>query len=102
MPESNLKFVWSVIIIILLLFTGIYVPLRIAFYDKVNFSLTIIEYCVDGLFIIDIIINCISAFYNDEHQLITNHYLILKNYMTGWLLIDLIAWYYIYNMIIFI
>ena len=79
--------------IILLLFSGIYIPLRVAFYDEVPLTLIVIEYIIDVLFVSDIFINFISAYHDGDHIIVTNHCKIAKNYITGWFFIDIIAWY---------
>ena len=79
--------------IFLLLFSGIYIPLRVAFYDKVHMALLTLEYIFDALFLADIFINFISAYYNGDHIMVTSHCTIAKNYITGWFMIDIVAWY---------
>ena len=53
----------------------------------------IIEFIIDGCFWMDILINFLSAYYDEEHNLVTNRNLIAKNYLKGWFTIDIIAWY---------
>ena len=78
--------------IIALIFTAIYVPIRIAFLDQVPLELLIIEYIVDAIFFCDIFVNFFSAYYDDNHTIITDKKRIAKKYLTGWFLIDLVAW----------
>ena len=48
--------------IILLLYTAIYMPYRIAFIDDESSGQIAIDWCVDALFFLDIIINFFSAY----------------------------------------
>ena len=52
----------------------------------------IIDILADFIFIIDVFVTSISAFYDEDHgQLITNNKIIFARYLRGWLLIDLFA-----------
>lgn len=44
---------------------------------------------VDGFFLLDIIINFLSAYENSEGKTIVNCKSIAVNYLTGWFLLDL-------------
>ena len=97
MPESQIKLFWSMIMIILLLITMIYVPYRTAFIDEPPLWLLICEYIMDCLFAIDIILCFMSSYYDDQDNLVTNHFTIAKNYIKGWFILDIIATYiYLY------
>jgi len=61
MPDGKFKTVWNMIIIFLLIYTGSYVPYKIAFIDEDSKGVEIFEYIVDILFFMDIIINFFSA-----------------------------------------
>lgn len=45
----------------------------------------------DACFLLDIIINFFSAFYDEENKLISNNRVIARKYLSGWFAIDLIA-----------
>jgi hypothetical protein len=46
----------------------------------------------DFFFIVDIIINSLTAFYDDnEEVLVTDNKIIMINYLKGWFVIDLIS-----------
>ena len=77
--------------IILLLFTAVYVPFRIAYLEEIDTTLTIIEYVVDAFFFIDILINFFTAYYNSNNELVTDKFMIAKRYLRTWFLIDLIG-----------
>ena len=96
MPESTLKLFWSLVMILLLFVTMIYVPYRTAFIDKPSFWLMICEYIMDSLFAIDIILCFFSAYYDEDNNLITSHQTIAYSYLKGWFFLDVIATYIIY------
>ena len=62
MPESGIKTFWNIVIIFLLLYTATIVPFRTAFIDDVTPSFEKFEICIDILFLMDLIINFISAY----------------------------------------
>ena len=88
--------------VLALSYTAIFVPYRLAFIEEHSLGFSILEYFVDGIFFADLICTFFTAFYDNEHKLVTNKKLIAKNYLKGWFLIDLIAWLniYIYNIYI--
>lgn len=91
-PTSKFKAFWSLIIVVLLVYTAIFVPFKIAFIEEDPFALVIIEASVDTLFGIDIFINFISAIEDPvTNQVITDHKSIAKNYLKGWFWLDLLA-----------
>eukprot|EP00347_Sterkiella_histriomuscorum_P010858 403374655 len=61
MPENTFRIIWSVITIMLLIYTAIMMPFFLAFIDKENVDISALEGIVDGLFIIDILITFFSA-----------------------------------------
>jgi hyperpolarization activated cyclic nucleotide-gated potassium channel 1 len=56
-----------------------------------------IDRSIDFLFMVDIIFTLLSAFYDEENNLIKDHKLIAINYLKGWFAIDLIVlpFYYV-------
>ena len=61
LPESKFRTYWTVTIILLLVYTAIFVPFRVAFIVEEGTGLLIMEAMVDILFGIDIFVNFISA-----------------------------------------
>ena len=45
-------------------------PYKLAFVDEDNLGWTVVDYIIDFLFLIDIIINFFTAYYNDRYILI--------------------------------
>ena len=71
---------WDLLLIMLLFYAGIVTPFLISFYPNETIGWKIINYCVDVLFMIDLIINFFSAYYDDEENLITDRFVKKKYY----------------------
>ncbi len=60
-PDSVIKGFWDLLISVVLIFTCIVTPLRLAFADDENLTWTIINFSIDGTFLVDIFVNFCSA-----------------------------------------
>ncbi len=91
-PYSNFKKVWSIITILLPLYTAIVGPYRTCFIEVTPISWLVADSFINALLAFDIFVNLNSA-HMDEDQgiLISNRKVIAKNYIKGWFLNDLIA-----------
>ena len=98
MPNSRFVCIWSFIIGILLIWTAIYLPYRLAFLeDDVPLGFWIMELLIDILFGCDIIINFFIAYYDNENVLVVSKLKIAQRYLKTWFLIDLLSMYiYVY------
>lgn len=89
--DSFFRKFWDFIITLITLYTLIISPFRLAFndldFDLVNYF----EMCMDCIFILDIVMQFFIPYYNAEEDLIKNKYLIAKNYLSGWFVLDVIA-----------
>ena len=92
-PDDSFKAVWDSILTLLLLYTIIFVPYRIAFYSSEDSDIEweIAENIVNGLFALDIFVNFFSAYFNIDDKLITEKKKIAFNYITSWFLLDSLA-----------
>ena len=79
----------------LLVYVVSYVPVAVCFFNTNNDESmnagAIMDMIVDLLFVIDIIVNFISAYETVEGELIVNLKSIALNYAEGWFVIDFIA-----------
>lgn len=67
-------------------------PFKLAFIDSVTFdSWFYADLVIDGLFFVDICVNCISAYYDYDGKLVTDRGRIIRRYFTGWMIVDIIA-----------
>ena len=90
MPNSKFKTVWNIIVIVLLAYTSTFVPYQVAFVDQDSSFEVFLNYLVDLLFGVDILVNFFSA-YEKNHRVETRLKPIAKNYLTGWFTLDLVA-----------
>ena len=67
----------------LLIYTATVTPYNISFVDEENMFWYVLDLVIDGLFFIDIIVNCFSSYFDEEYNIITNHKQILINYAKG-------------------
>ena len=56
-----------------------------------NDNWKIYDYITDVLFGIDLILNFITAYYDEENNVVKDMKKIARNYLTGWFTIDVIA-----------
>lgn len=91
-PNSRVRKVWNFIVAILLVYTATVMPYEIAFIDSYPYdSWFILGLVIDSLFFIDILMNCITAYYNSDMHLVTMRSKIFLNYLRRWLILDLVA-----------
>ena len=70
---------------------GLYVPVRVCFIDTDPLGLVIFDYMFDFVFWIDLFLSFVSAFINDEGEMVDSHKKIAEKYLSGWFLIDFVA-----------
>ena len=91
-PNSRFKKCWNLLLVLLLTYTALVMPFRIAFYDVVFWDAwTILDFAIDGLFFLDICINFISVQVKSDGSLEIRHGKIVKSYLKGWFVLDLAA-----------
>lgn len=102
-PDDPLKIAWDFLIGICLVYTCFVLPYTISFiepgdtFDKYYFIFLkssedqIIGRVIDGLFMIDILSIFITAYIDNDDNLIVNKKQIALNYLTGWFIFDFIG-----------
>ncbi|OMJ91317.1 hypothetical protein SteCoe_6212 [Stentor coeruleus] len=88
-PESLLRFMWEIFMLLLVLYLGILLPYILAFQEN-NSIPVYIEYTITTLYFIDIGINLNTAVYI-RGFLCLNHKLIIREYLKFWFWIDLVS-----------
>lgn len=91
MPDNETKANWDLLITLVLMFTCMVTPYRIAFIESDNMNWKITNAVIDSLFLIDIILIFNSATQDEEFNVITNRKQLAKDYISSWFLIDLLA-----------
>jgi len=72
----------------LLVYTAIFVPLRISFFEDTSTEMLVFETFIDTCFITDIILTFFSAFEKKNNVVETRHKHIAIDYFKGWFWID--------------
>ena len=90
LPDSTFNERWDILTGCLLVYVGIFVPLRVAFFDKMTGFLLFFETLVDIIFAIDIVLNFFTA-YEKNKTIEVRHKKIASRYFRGWFLIDVFA-----------
>ena len=77
--------------IVLLIYTGTYVPYKTAFVDDTSDFVFVFELFIDSLFMFDVIINFISAYEDKDKNIEVRLPYICFNYVRTWFLLDVSA-----------
>ena len=89
-PENSVKLCWDVIGFLLIVYQAVLVPYQIGFDIETEGDLKNMEYFVQAFFVIDILLNFSTAYYH-KGTLVVNRRMIAKQYMMGWLWMDVAA-----------
>ncbi|CAG9329138.1 unnamed protein product [Blepharisma stoltei] len=90
-PDDHFIEIWNVVTTLLLLYTGIVSPYRIALYNYDPIEWYIAELIVNCFYFIDVILNCFLAYYDQDMNIVVSHKKIFCNYAKGWLVLDILA-----------
>lgn len=92
LPEGRFKKIWNIVVLLLLMYTAIYVPFQTSFIDTDSSFMSDIELVIDALFISDVLINFISAYENESTGFLEIHVVkIAVNYLKSWFLLDILC-----------
>ena len=97
-PFEKFRLTWDLLLGIIILYNVITIPVRIAFDLQLtlednsfnNMLLVVLEIGFDLMFIMDIFLNFVTAYYKVD-VLITNFHSIAIRYASTWLLLDIVA-----------
>lgn len=90
-PEDPDKANWDLFITLILIFTCVATPARMAFVEVDTTGWVVVRWIIDSLFLIDIIIIFNSAFYDEDFRTIDNRKTIAKTYFSSWFFLDIFA-----------
>ncbi|XP_031427082.1 potassium voltage-gated channel subfamily H member 6a isoform X2 [Clupea harengus] len=100
---SPFKAVWDWLILLLVLYTAVFTPYSAAFLlneqeEKRRRTcgytcnpLNVVDLVVDIMFVVDIIINFRTTYVNRNDEVVSQPARIVRNYLKGWFLIDIVA-----------
>eukprot|EP00347_Sterkiella_histriomuscorum_P004721 403359363 len=91
MPSHRFRSVWNIMTIVLLVYTALFMPFKVAFVDQDTVLSTIIDWVVDSLFFFDILITFFTGYEETDGSFQYKLKSIAKNYIQTSFIIDLIA-----------
>ena len=92
LPNHWFKGLWNVVVSFLLIYTATVMPFRMAFVENEEEAGWVeVEYVINSLFLCDVLVNCCSAYYDNEGKVVTSRRQIVWNYAKGWMAIDIVA-----------
>lgn len=91
MPDSKVLSIWNLVMMLLLLYTATYIPFKTAFIEDSSSLVNTIEFSIDSLFFVDLVVNFISAFETTYKNIEFRFSHIAFSYMRTWFLFDLVS-----------
>ena len=94
LPDNPLRQFWDVIVGIFLIYTSIVFPYRISFLNENSKSgkkLKLLDDIIDNFFILDIIINFLTAYYTNDERIEKRINKIIFHYLKSWFILDFIS-----------
>jgi CRP-like cAMP-binding protein len=90
-PENTKKVLWDIFQGVLIVYSVITVPYRMAFLVPTNVGWDVSNTIIDILFGVDIILNFFTAYFDDEGKLISERWPVIRSYLRSWFFIDFFA-----------
>lgn len=90
-PIALWKTIWNMFILLLILFMGVTVPYRIPFEDKTSKEWLNLDIVCDFMFIVDLAFNLLTAYEDENGELIVKKQKIAMNYLKGWFMLDMVS-----------
>jgi hypothetical protein len=88
-PESAIGFNWTLVTMLLVLWSAVVIPERIAFESKAGFWMHKFDLFMEVWFLADIFVNFHTGYLDkDTDQMIMDPAKIRRNYSRGWFLVD--------------
>jgi len=91
LPDDPFRKRWDVLIAVILVFTAVVTPYRIAMYDNDSLTYVLVDASIDFLFLIDIGLNFFMGYYDINDDLVDQRRVITKSYLQTWFSIDLVS-----------
>ena len=89
MPTNPKKQAWDIVVMILLVYTATWVPIKVCFIDESTDFDFWLDSFIDLLFFIDIVVTFFTIVEDEYGQLETKRSVIAMTYIKGWFFIDL-------------
>ncbi|CAD8151223.1 unnamed protein product [Paramecium pentaurelia] len=89
-PEDRLKKLWDIFMLIILIYCSFYIPFVAAFEDE-EIIYSVSKWIFSIIFSVDIIILMRMCYYDENNNLVQDSISIIKHYLFGWFIIDMIS-----------
>ena len=90
-PQGAFRSYWDLTSCVLVCWITIFLPYRLAFnIGEAEYAFNVLDLFIDVFFIIDVFLNMITA-YEDDGHLVSRHKSILRHYLKGWFVPDVLA-----------
>jgi hypothetical protein len=90
-PASSKRLSWDVCTGILLIYIAFTAPFRIAFGVEAVGFWYFFERLIDIFFIVDIVLNCLTAYHDPDGSLVTDRRAMALQYLKSWFFIDVVS-----------
>lgn len=90
-PQEPFIVIWQFFVGIGIVYSIIVVPFRLGYDVDAVGGWYVLEMIIDGFFLVDILLNFRTAFFDDERKLIYEPRILFWRYARGWFLLDLIS-----------
>ena len=88
LPTSKFIIKWNIWISLLLIYTAVAVPVKVAFVESESIGTIMFDTWIDSSFLIDCIIQFFLAYERSNNKLETRKSEIAKRYLSAWFWID--------------
>lgn len=89
-PTSRLRTWWDTLVVIMICYGLVMIPFDIAF-DVARYPWIVFDVSLDLLFIVDVGLNFLTAYMNEDNELIMDFRLIRNHYLRSWFIPDVLA-----------
>lgn len=89
-PSATYKLIWDAVVSFIVIYSIIMVPLQLSFSVATEGGFFVVDWIIDVLFMIDIVVNFFTA-YNDNRGTVYDNCKIVKHYLKTWFIIDLVS-----------
>lgn len=87
-PDGRSKVLWSLALVLLIIYSLFEVPLSIGFSYTNTPASSAILYFIDCFFVLDVFLNFLTGFHDEQLELVTDMRRIARNYLRGWFVPD--------------
>lgn len=91
-PLSRLRIGWDVSMVVFLTYVLVMEPFRLGYYsDGKSPAIAVIDTILDTFFLVDLVMNFRTGFYDDKSELVMEPYTCGANYLKSWFLLDFVS-----------